>query len=171
MNTGAAEPQLEVRFRAVSEQDIPRICSFARNEQELFFFFPAATWPLTEAQLQDSITQRSDSTVIELDGVVAGFANFMRWEDQGTCTIGNVIVDPQLRGAGMAGKLVRHMIATARNKHRASEVTLSCFNTNVAGLLLYPRLGFTPYAIDEYAGKQGERLALIRLRLTQEPAL
>lgn len=84
-------------FRPVQDRDIPRICGFAGNPEELFFFFPAASWPLTHEQLRDSIAQRCDSTVIERDGQVLGFANFYRWETHGTCTIGNLIVDPEPR--------------------------------------------------------------------------
>jgi ribosomal protein S18 acetylase RimI-like enzyme len=156
---------MSVTFRTVQAQDIARICSFARTEEEQFFFFPAATWPLTEEQLQASVDKRSDSTVIELDGVVVGFANFYKWEQAGTCTIGNVIVDPAIRGKGIGALLIEQMIDIARNRHQASEVTLSCFNSNVAGLLLYPKLGFVPYAIEERQDKQGRRLALIHLRL------
>lgn len=156
---------MSVTFRAVQAQDIARICSFARTEEEQFFFFPAATWPLTEEQLQASVDKRSDSTVIELDGMVVGFANFYKWETAGTCTIGNVIVDPQIRGKGIGAQLIEQMIDIARTRHQASEVTLSCFNSNVAGLLLYPKLGFAPYAIEERQDKQGRRLALIHLRL------
>ena len=156
---------MSVTFRAVQPQDIARICSFARTEEEQFFFFPAATWPLTEEQLQASVDKRSDSTVIELDGVVVGFANFYKWEQAGTCTIGNVIVDPQIRGKGIGAQLIEQMIDIARTRHQASEVTLSCFNSNVAGLLLYPKLGFVPFAIEERQDKQGRRLALIHLRL------
>ncbi len=156
---------MSVTFRAVQAQDIARICGFARTEEEQFYFFPAATWPLTEAQLQASVDKRSDSTVIELDGVVVGFANFYKWENAGTCTVGNVIVDPQTRGKGIGAQLIKQMIDIARTRHQASEVTLSCFNSNVAGLLLYPKLGFVPFAIDERQDKQGRRLALIHLRL------
>lgn len=156
---------MSVTFRTVQAQDIARICSFARTEEEQFFFFPAATWPLTEEQLQASVDKRSDSTVIEFDGVVVGFANFYKWEQAGTCTIGNVIVDPAIRGKGIGALLIKQMIDIARNRHQASEVTLSCFNSNVAGLLLYPKLGFVPYAIEERQDKQGRRLALIHLRL------
>lgn len=156
---------MSVTFRTVQAQDIARICSFARTEEEQFFFFPAATWPLTEEQLQASVDKRSDSTVIELDGVVVGFANFYKWEQAGTCTIGNVIVDPAIRGKGIGARLIEQMIDIARTRHQASEVTLSCFNSNVAGLLLYPKLGFVPYAIEERQDKQGRRLALIHLRL------
>ena len=156
---------MSVTFRTVQAQDIARICSFARTEEEQFFFFPAATWPLTEEQLQASVDKRSDSTVIELDGVVVGFANFYKWEQAGTCTIGNVIVDPAIRGKGIGARLIEQMIDIARTRHQASEVTLSCFNSNVAGLLLYPKLGFVPYAIEERQDKQGRRLALVHLRL------
>ncbi|NNB44746.1 GNAT family N-acetyltransferase [Pseudomonas chlororaphis] len=151
-------------FRPVQERDIPRICGFARNPGELFFFFPAASWPLTHEQLRDSIAQRSDSTVIERDGQVLGFANFYQWETQGTCTIGNLIVDPEARGAGVAGQLIGEMLRIARDKHQAAQVTLSCFNDNVAGLLLYPKLGFVPFAIEERRNKQNQRVALIHLR-------
>lgn len=151
-------------FRPVEPRDLTRICSFAGSVEELYFFFPAATWPLTAEQLQDAIDQRSDSTVIEQAGQTVGFANFYQWEQHGTCTIGNVIVDPQARGTGVAAALIRHMIDIAQHKHQAREITLSCFNSNVAGLLLYPKLGFTPYAIEERANKQGERVALVHLR-------
>ncbi|KAF0861792.1 GNAT family N-acetyltransferase [Pseudomonas sp. LD120] len=155
---------MAVTFRPVDTTDISRICSFVRHPQELFFFFPAATWPLNHQQLRDSIAQRSDSTVIEHEGQVAGFANFYRWESGGTCTIGNVIVDPHVRGMGLGAQLIGRMIEIAYGKHQAREVTLSCFNDNVAGLLLYPKLGFVPFAIEERKNKEQQRVALIHLR-------
>lgn len=155
---------MAVTYRPVEERDIPRICSFARDEDELFFFFPAASWPLTPEQLRNSIAQRCDSTVIERDGQVVGFANFYRWAIEGTCTIGNVIIAPEARAGGLGARLIGQMIHIARSKHRAAEVTLSCFNSNVAGLLFYPKLGFVPYAIEERKNKQDERVALIHLR-------
>ncbi|MBC2658053.1 GNAT family N-acetyltransferase [Pseudomonas sp. MSSRFD41] len=155
---------MAVTFRPAVDADIPRICSFVRNAQELFFFFPAATWPLTPEQLRDAIARRSDSTVIEREGRVVGFANFYRWEQGGPCSIGNVIVDPDVRGVGLGAQLIGQMIYLARSRHQASDVTLSCFNSNVAGLLFYPKLGFVPYAIEERRDKQQERVALIHLR-------
>lgn len=155
--------------RPVAQQDIARICGFARDEGELYFFFPKATWPLTAEQLQGSIAQRANSTVVELDGEVVGFANFYQWEEGGICTIGNVIVSPEMRGRGIGEYLVRQMIRQAVEHHRAREVCLSCFNENVAGLLLYPRLGFVPYAIEARVGPQGQRVALIQMRL-DDPA-
>lgn len=151
--------------RPVVDNDIQVICSFPRSEDELFFLFPKAAFPLTPSQLQDAIAQRSDSTVVELGGEVVAFANFYRWEAGGRCSIGNVIVSPVARGRGVGHYLIEKMIGIAFSKHQAAEVTVSCFNQNVTGLLLYPKLGFQPYAIEKRQDKKGNRVALIHMRL------
>lgn len=154
-------------LRPVNEQDIPVICGFPQNEEELFFIFPKASYPLTPGQLREAIAQRSDSTVVELDGKVVAFANFHRWESGGTCAIGNVIVSPEVRGLGVGRFLIQKMISIAFSKHQATEVTLSCFNQNTAGFLFYSKLRFEPYAIEERLDKRGNRVALIHLRLSR----
>lgn len=151
--------------RPVDEKDIQVICGFPQSEDELFFLYPKATFPLSPSQLRDAIEQRSDSTVVELDGEVVAFANFYRWETGGRCAIGNVVVSPVARGRGIGRYLTEQMVGLAFSKHQASEVTVSCFNQNVAGLLLYPKLGFQPYAIEERQDKIGNRVALIHMRL------
>lgn len=57
------------------------------------------------------------------------------------CAIGNVIVAPRARESA-AKFLVETMVGLAIDRHQASEVQISCFNENTAGLLLYPQLGF-----------------------------
>ncbi|MHB8225991.1 GNAT family N-acetyltransferase [Acidithiobacillus sp.] len=156
---------MPLTHRPVAEKDIQVICGFPQSEDELFFLFPKAAFPLTPSQLQDAIALRSDSTVAELDGEVAAFANFYRWEAGGCCSIGNVIVSPVARGRGVGRYLIEQMIGFAFSKHQAAEVTVSCFNQNVAGLLLYPKLGFQPYAVEERQDKKGNRVALIHMRL------
>ena len=54
-----------LQHRPVKADDIKTICSFPLNAQELFYMFPKAQYPLTEAQLSKAITQRFDSTVVE----------------------------------------------------------------------------------------------------------
>jgi ribosomal protein S18 acetylase RimI-like enzyme len=155
--------------RPVEEKDIPIICGFPQSEEELFFLFPKAVFPLSPLQLQDAISQRSDSTVVELGGTVVAFANFYRWGSDG-CSIGNVVVSPAARGQGVGRHLIEHMIGLAFSKHAAVEVTASCFNENVAGLLFYPKLGFEPYAIEQRQDKKGNRVALIHMRLSRNAA-
>lgn len=156
---------LPLTHRAVTVADIPLICGFPQNETELFFLFPKASYPLTPEQLRLAIAQRADSTVVERDGAVVGFANFYHWSQGGRCAIGNVMVAPAARGQGVGCYLMERMIERAFTHHDAAEVTVSCFNANVAGLLLYPRLGFQPYAVEERRDKQGHRVALIHMRL------
>lgn len=151
--------------RPVDKKDIQVVCGFPQNEDELFFLFPKAAFPLSPSQLLSAIAQRSNSTVVELGGEVVAFANFYRWEFGGCCSIGNVIVSPSVRGRGVGQYLIKHMIDLAFTKHQAIEVTVSCFNQNVAGLLLYPKLGFQPYAIEERTDKKGNLVGLIHMRL------
>lgn len=157
--------------RPVAEQDIPVICCFPQSAEELFFLYPKATFPLTPPQLLDAIAQRSDSTVAELDGEVVAFANFYRGQSGGTCAIGNVVVAPKARGRGVGRYLIECMIDLAFSRHQAAEVTISCFNHNTAGLLLYPQLGFQLFSVEERRDRNGERVALIHLRRgrTAEP--
>lgn len=151
--------------RAVTEEDIAVICGFPKSEDELFFLFPKASYPLLPGQLRDAIAKRSDSTVVEYEGSVAGFANLYSWEAGGRCSIGNVIVSPAVRGCGVGRYLIEQMVDIAFSKHLAAEVTISCFNQNIAGLLLYPKLGFEPYDIEERQDRKGNRVALIHMRL------
>ncbi|HOM30266.1 MAG TPA: GNAT family N-acetyltransferase [Deltaproteobacteria bacterium] len=151
--------------RPVNEKDIPIVCGFPQSEEELFFLFPKATYPLTPAQLKDAIEQRSDSTIVEVDGVVAGFANFYKWELGGRCSIGNVIVSPSSRGQGVGRYLIECMIELAISKHQAKEVSISCFHKNVIGLLLYSKLGFKPFEVEERRDNYGNRVALIHMLL------
>ena len=155
---------MNLHHRPVTEDDIAQICAFARNADELFWFFPKARFPLTAEQLRGAIAQRTDSTVVECAGDVLGFANFYRWEYGGVCCIGNVVVAPTARNRGVARYLMQRMIELAFSTYQASEVRVSCFNHNTAGLLLYPKLGFRPFAVEERQGKAGERLALVHLR-------
>lgn len=156
---------MSLSHRPITENDLQIICGFPRNALELFFLFPKADFPLAPSQLREAIAQRSDSTVVEHDRKVVAFANFYRSETGGVCSIGNVIVSPAARGRGVGSYLIKHMAHLAFSKHLAAEVTVSCFNQNVAGLLLYPKLGFQPYAIEERKNKEGNPVALIHMRL------
>lgn len=153
-----------LHIRPVTDADLPAICAFSQDPDELFFWYPKATFPLSPSQLRDAIEQRSDSTVVEFEGRVVGFANFYRWARGGICSIGNVVVCPTTRGRGVARRLVEEMVAVAFVRHGAAEVTVSCFNANVTGLLVYPRLGFQPYAIEPRQDRNGKPVALIHLR-------
>ena len=156
---------MNVTFREVQKQDIAQICGLPQSGDELFFMFPRATFPLQATELESAISQRQNSTVAVINNSVAGFANFYQWEKLGRCSIGNVIVAQDYRRKGVAARLIQHMVEIAFSEHQAKEVSVSCFCTYVAGLLLYPKLGFQPYAIEERQSKSGMPLALIHMHL------
>lgn len=151
------------KHRSYRKSDLKTICSFPQDDEELFFFYPKARYPLTPEQLQYAIEQRSDSIVIENNDIVIGFANFYHWED-GVCKIGNLIVAPVERGKGAAKYLIEIMIDLAQSKHAASEVNIACFSHNTTGLLLYTKLGFKPFRIEERLTQNDIRTALIHMQ-------
>lgn len=155
---------MTLSFRTVQPGDIPVICTFAQSATEAFFFFPKCTWPLTPEQLAAAVAQRSDSSVVVEGDEVLAFANFYQWEQGGTCSLGNVLVSPNARGRGVARYLVEQMMEVARQRHQAREMKVSCFNHNTAGLLLYPKLGFVPFGIEERQDHEGRRVALVQMR-------
>ncbi len=157
--------------RPVQAADIPIICQFPQSAEELFFIFPKGTYPLTPEQLQGVIDQRYDSTVVLWEGKPVGFANIYICKPGEECHIGNVIVDPQLRGKGIGQYLVNTMIEIAFQKYHVKEVHLSCFTHNFVGLLFYTRLGFKPFAIEERRDYLGQRAASIKLKMVKEEKL
>ncbi len=149
--------------RPVRDSDLPLICGFPRDEQELFLIFPKADFPLTANQLKASIDARCDSTVFLYDGQTAGFANLYKCQPGETCWIGNVIVDPLLRGRGIGTYLVKTMTSIAVEKYRVKAMELFCMSHNISGLFLYQQLGFKPTHIEERTDHQGRRIATIHM--------
>ncbi|MOA48610.1 Acetyltransferase (GNAT) family protein [compost metagenome] len=80
------------------------------------------------------------------------------------------MVAPTARGHGVARYLVQCMIELARYQFNAREVWVSCFNSNTAGLLLYPQLGFAPFAIEERQGPGNTRVALVQMKQALRPS-
>jgi GNAT superfamily N-acetyltransferase len=154
--------------REVWPEDVARICAFPQSAEELYFLFPKAVHPLTPEQLGRAIEQRFDSTVVLVHDQVCGFANFYVREVSGTCAIGNVVVAREVRAKGVGKYLIETMIRKALIPYRAEEVRISCFNGNVAGLLLYAKLGFVPFAVEPRRDHQGSRVALIHMRLGKD---
>ncbi|ALJ37541.1 N-acetyltransferase [Azospirillum brasilense] len=167
MPTAAPVPTPAAVFshRPLTDADIPHICRFARNREELYFLFPRATWPLTPEQVRASLAVRRDPTVVLRGGEVVGYANFATFEEGCSASLGNVSAAPWVRRTGVAKHLVRIMMDRAFDHHGLPELVLRCFNTNTPGLLLYAAMGFVPIAIEERTAPWGDRLALLTLRI------
>lgn len=151
------------KYRNVNSEDIDIICSFPQDENELFFLFPKASFPLTKEQLIQSINTRKESTVIinENDDIL-GFANYIEVVEDDFCSIGNVIVNPSYRGVGVGTFLINTMIKIGIDKYNIKKVLINCYSKNTKGLLLYSKLGFKPISIEKRY-KKGEPRAIIKL--------
>ena len=104
---------------------------------------------LNVGQLAAAIAERRESTVAELDGRIAGFANFYQWQHGEFCALGNLMVAPWARSRDVAQYLVEVMETLARQRYKAPLMKVSCFNANAGGLLLYTRLGYRTVGIVE----------------------
>ena len=152
-------------FRDVSYEDLINICQFPQDESELYFMYPKATFPLTVEQLQASVNNRLDSTVITTNSSeVIGFANFNEVVSEDYCSIGNVIINPNFRGKGAGTFLVNVMETKAIEIYNVREIHISCFNTNITGLLLYHKLGYRPYEMERRLDKKNFPIALIKMK-------
>ena len=151
-------------FRPATKNDFPSICKLIRNREELLWVYPAGKYPLTVPQLEVLAEKRIELTVaVESDRVV-GFADFYDYQPGMTVFIGNVIVDRKCRGRGLGKALIANMLEKAFDVYKLPEVRISVFSDNARALLLYARLGFVPYAMDERLKSDGKRVALIHLR-------
>ena len=63
-----------LQHRPATATDLGDVVGFPQNIDELFFCYPKAIWPRNVGQLAAAIAERHESTVVELDGKVAGFA-------------------------------------------------------------------------------------------------
>jgi ribosomal protein S18 acetylase RimI-like enzyme len=154
-----------LKHRPAEDRDLAAICALVRSAEELYYFHPRARFPLTPEQIRHAVAQSRDSTVVLMNESIAGFANFTRVEADRACTIGNVVVAPECRGRGVGRYLLQAMIRLGGERYRARCVEVGCFSDNVAGLLLYTKLGFRPLEIEVRYGPEGRRRALIKMAL------
>lgn len=152
--------------RPAMDNDLPQVVAIPQDAEELFFCYPKGHWPFTVEQLTNAVAARQASTVVELDGRVVAFANFYASEPGHYCALGNVMVAASARGKGVAHYLIAQMEQIARERFAAQEMQVSCFNANSAGLLLYPKLGYEVYDVQERCDHRGQRVALLQFRKT-----
>ncbi|MCJ8169463.1 GNAT family N-acetyltransferase [Atopomonas sediminilitoris] len=157
-------PHSTITLRPATEADLASICNFAQSAEELFYFFPRAHYPLTVAQLAAAMASRQGAHVACVEGAVVGYANFFAVQPNAYASLGNLVIAPQARGQGVARALIDHLGQLAAQQFAATELRANCFNHNTQGLLVYRRLGFSPFALEPREDWQGQPVMLIQLR-------
>lgn len=152
-----------ITFRDLEQGDLELIAGFPRTAEETYFMFPKARHPLTPEQLAAAAAERRCLTVALDRTRVVAYANFYHWEEGGTCAVGNLVVHPDFRSQGLASALMGRMIERAVEEYSATRLEVACFSPNTAALLLYRKLGFTPFDIRERRDHHNRPVALVML--------
>lgn len=138
------------------------------SEEELFLVYAQGKYPLTVEQVHALVEKRTEPTVMLLHEKVVGFANFYGHKEGRSVVIGNVVVDPWLRGKGLGKLLVGHMIELAFREYDLPQVKLHVYNRNVGGLLFYRGLGFKPYDMKAKKDYKGDPVVMFSLVLKRD---
>lgn len=149
--------------RAVQLDDLPIICCFPQNADELYAMYPAGKYPLTPNQLEDALKNRWVPTVVLHNGDVIGYANVYGLQEEKCCYLGNFIVAPDFRGSGAAAFLIETIAKRCKDELKVPILRLGCHNTNTRAMRFYHKLGFTPYALQPVTGRNGEPLITVAL--------
>lgn len=149
-------------YRALVPEDYEVVSSFPQNEQELYYMFPKATYPLTPSQVEEGVKNRLKPTVFLYNQEVVAYANIYDHVDD-FCWLGNVIVSPNYRGKGVSQYLVEVMSDIAKEEIKVNKLKLVCHNTNTRAILLYTKLGFRPFDVTRIEKPSGEVIAGVRM--------
>ncbi len=154
-----------ISFRPANQNDLPELLSFPQSEEELFYFFPSATSPLTLEQLQKQLSNRHQSTAMLKNNRLIGFANFYNVENRKVAFIGNVIIHSEERRKSYGRLLIKQMLKLGFEQLQLREIHLSCFNSNTPALLFYQQLGFVPYAWEVRQDHRQHPVLMLHLKL------
>ena len=157
-------------FITVTEQHFAGIAALVPSADALYRIYPSATFPLDKSQLLELMETRKELTVLVDEGQVVGFANLYNVQVNESAFIGNVVVAASHRGLGLGTTLMLHMAEVCQTKYNAN-AHLSVFNFNTSALLLYTKLGFKPYAVEQRFNIEKQPVALIHMKLEQSPPL
>lgn len=159
---------MDVRFRPIVEDDFQTLCDLISSEEELFLVYAQGKHPLTVPQVRELVDIRMEPTVMEHADRVVGFANFYGYKEGKSVVIGNVVVDPSLRGKGLGRRLVSHMVDLAFDRYDLPSVRIHVYNRNLGALLLYGAMDFKPYAMKVKTDYAGDPAMMFTLRLRRE---
>ena len=154
---------MTLTHRPLDPADADAICAFPQSEEELFFAFPKASFPLTSEALLQTAGQRFSPTTVLSDDEVVGYANFIEVKERNFCAIGNLMVHPDYRRKGVATYLVKVMARQAAVTYCVRFIRAACHSHNQAAYQLYHKLGFRPGEMEQRLTADGTPVLLVNL--------
>lgn len=153
--------------RPFQAADAATICSFPRSADELFFTIPEAAPPIAPDRLAEAIRQSHDPTVGLCDGRIAGYVDFVEVQAKKFCTIGHLVVHPELRRKGIGTFLAAAMVQRAIDQYAVRFVRASCMSHNQPAYALFHKMGFRPADMGQRLGPDGDPVLVIHLHLVK----
>lgn len=152
-----------LRYRDAVHEDYRVIASFPQDPRELYYMFPKGKFPIPPDQLEQVGLSRYSPTVITHQDEVVGYCNLYDVTTGKDCWLGNVIVHPKHRGAGVGTFLFHSISQRARTEYGCREIKLVCHNTNTEALLFYHKLGLKPFDLKIMEDYRGYKVAGIMM--------
>jgi ribosomal-protein-alanine N-acetyltransferase len=152
----SAVPRVALVFRVMTVADLDRVCAI---EQRIYAF------PWTRGNFVDSMNSGYLCTVLEVDGVVAGYGVFT--SAAGEAHLLNLSIDDRWQRRGFGRALLLYHVDMARSCD-ASQLLLEVRPSNAAARALYAAEGFEQIAVRRAyypAGDTREDALLLCLRL------
>lgn len=127
---------MEITVRKLMEEDIPRL---AEIEAEAF------SMPWSAQDFKNLLSHSYCNYVVAVaDGRVAGCCGFTN--ACGVASIDNVVVAADLRGRGIAQRMLRELLAAGKAE-QVEAYTLEVRVSNAAAIHIYEKLGFVSEGI------------------------
>lgn len=128
--------------RPRNDLDVPEVVTWVQDASDLYLFSGLRlSWPLTTPQLQRMTSLDGFAAFVVVSEAADLVAHFDLTLDGTLARLGRVIVNPALRGRGLASRTIALALAES---HRlgAKVVRLNVITTNEPALRAYRRAGF-----------------------------
>lgn len=145
---------LRLQFATMSGVDLDEVMALERR------IYP---FPWTRGNFTDSLEAGHSAWLRKEGGVLIGYAVMMQAHDE--VQLLNISIVPERRREGLGSALLQHLIAVAQEKG-AARMFLEVRSSNVSGLALYRRHGFTRIGERRgyYPAENGREDALVLAR-------
>ena len=136
----------DINVRKAEDKDIPRIMEI----ENVCFIAP---WKENDVlyELHENIV--SNFWVIEVDGKIAGFADY--WKTFDSATIAQIAIDPKKQKQHLGSYLLKEIISDCYAK-KVRNITLEVRIHNVNAINLYKKYGFEQILVKEHYYSNGD---------------
>lgn len=153
--------QMNITF--FDQQDAAVLAGWFQSQREVTQWAgPGVNWPLTEtflATLTDSASQQPAWLLTfsaRVEGQLAAVAQLgFDWDNHLACLC-RIVVNPSMRGQGLAARLLRVLIDTAFKNEGIERIELHVYPFNQAAIKTYEKLGFVREGVRRACVSVGE---------------